>query len=263
MTSKTQKTPKKEQKRRSLTTLEEKAPGVFLLTMNTPTFNNQLVSEINTHLDTIEATTGPAALITTSSIPKVYSKGVDFPVFDLPDQQLRNFIKAFTKMLGRITTVGFPTIAAINGHCFAGGTLFCMSHDFRVMRQDYGILCLPEIDIGSSFAPVQVRTCKAKVDYQAMRRLAVFGEKIFPKTGLKLKILDKIVPQEELIEYCVGLGAALGTKAVHRGALKEIKMVLYREVYEASSGYPIGGEKEFYYFRDNKKRILKELGIAP
>ena len=131
------------------------------------------------------------------------------------------------------------------------------------MRQDYGILCLPEIDIGSTFAPVQVRTCEAKMPYQAMRRLAVFGEKIFPKTGLELKILDKIVPEKDLIRHCVGLAGVLGTKAVHREALEEMKKVLYREVYEVSLGYPVGGVNEFYYFRDNKKRVLKELGITP
>ena len=130
MTSKAQKTAENHQHQESLSTLEEKAPGVFLLTMNTATFTNQLISEINAHLDRIEATTGPAALITTSSIPKVYSKGIDFSIFDLELRPVRDFFKAFSKMLGRLTTVGFPTIAAINGHCFAGGTLFCMSTIF-------------------------------------------------------------------------------------------------------------------------------------
>ena len=262
MSSKTKTTTQPKQQL-PLTTLEERLPGVFLLTMNTDKFTDELLVQLNTHLDTIEATTGPAALITTSSIPKIYSKGVDFPVFDRSDRGLRDFIKAYTKMLGRLTTVGFPTIAAINGHCFAGGALFAMAHDFRIMREDYGIFCLPEVEIGSTLVPTQVRTCDSKIPYPAMRRLIAFGEKMFPQTALKLKILDKIVPEGDLVRHCIGLGKALSTKAVHRAALKEIKTVLYREVVEAARGYPDGGVEEFYYFRKHKDRNLKELGIKP
>ena len=261
MTSKTETSPKIQKQKQPLTTLEEKVPGVFLLTMNTDKLTDQLLAEINTHLDTIEATTGPAALITTSSIPKNYSQGIDFPIFNRSERGIRIFIKAFTKMLGRLTTVGFPTIAAINGHCFAGGTLFALAHDFRIMREDYGIVCMPEVNIGSTLVPVQVRTCDSKIPNPAMMRLAVFGEKMFPQTALKLKILDQIVPEGDLIDHCIGLGKTLSTKAVHRAALKEIKTVLYREVHQTARGYPVNHDREFYYFKRNKDRILKELGI--
>ena len=263
MTSKTQTATKIQHQNKPLTTLEEKAPGVFLLTMNIDTITDELLIQINAHLDTIEATTGPAALITTSSLPKIYSQGIHFPVFDRPVRGMRDFLKAFTKMLGRFATVGFPTIAAINGHCFAGGTLFAMAHDFRVMRDDYGMICMPEIDIGSPLVPVEILTVDLKIPHPAARRLIVFGEKMFPKTALDLKILDKIVPKADLVRHCVGLGKALSVKAVHREALKEMKTVLYREVYETANGYPAGSVEELEYFTRTKDRNLKELGIKP
>ena len=244
-----------------VTSLEEKAPGIFLLTMKHDKITNLLIHEIDVHLDTVEATEGPVALITTSSLRKIYSQGIDFEVFDYNPRELWAFFKALGKLLGRFTTVGFPTIAAINGHCFAGGTIFSMAHDFRVMRNDYGIMCLPEVDIGSDFAPALIKTLEAKMPYPAMQRMTVFGEKIFPKTGVKLKVLDKIVPKDQLIPYSVKLAQQLAPKAIHRKALQEMKRVLYREVHEAGRHRPCGDVECYFYFRDNKNKILAEMGI--
>lgn len=40
-----------------------------------------------------------------------------------------------------------PTMAVINGHAFAGGLLFALTHDFRMMKHDYGFLCLAELNL--------------------------------------------------------------------------------------------------------------------
>lgn len=47
----------------------------------------------------------------------------------------------------------FRTISFLAGHCYAGGMLFALAHDYRVMREDRGFLCLPEIDLGFPLAP--------------------------------------------------------------------------------------------------------------
>lgn len=61
-----------------------------------------------------------------------------------------------------------PTVAAINGHAYAagrswhGGTMnlifllgmmLALGHDIRIMREDRGYLCLPEVDIHLPFSP--------------------------------------------------------------------------------------------------------------
>lgn len=64
------------------------------------------------------------------------------------------FPRVLNALLGRFLTFPIPTIAAINGHCFAGGFTLALAHDFRVMKQAEGkgqIWCaLNEIDFGAN-----------------------------------------------------------------------------------------------------------------
>lgn len=45
-----------------------------------------------------------------------------------------------------------PTVAAINGHCTAGGGFFAMAHDFTLVTDGKGLFFMNEIDLGLGFA---------------------------------------------------------------------------------------------------------------
>ena len=40
-----------------------------------------------------------------------------------------------------------PTIAALNGHTFGGGVFIAMACDWRIMLENSGNLCFPEIKV--------------------------------------------------------------------------------------------------------------------
>lgn len=50
--------------------------------------------------------------------------------------------------MNKVLLMGAPTIAAINGHAIAAGFIFALACDFRFMRNDFGNVSLPEINLG-------------------------------------------------------------------------------------------------------------------
>ena len=52
------------------------------------------------------------------------------------------------RTIGRLLVFPAYTVAAINGHAFAGGALITCAFDYRVMREDRGYWCMNEAEIG-------------------------------------------------------------------------------------------------------------------
>src|SRR6186997_3312469 len=69
---------------------------------------------------------------------KVFSAGIDFdycfPMFERGDQkEIHEWFAQYRKSMLRIFTSSRMTIAAVNGHAFAGGFILALSCDFRVV----------------------------------------------------------------------------------------------------------------------------------
>src|SRR5512144_990919 len=100
-------------------------------------FNRPFVDDLNAALDTVEASSGPAALVTTGGAEKFYSNGLDL-AWLAGDGQSEGaaFVSDVIRFLGRLMAFTVPTVAAVNGHAFAAGAMMALAHDFRVMRAD-------------------------------------------------------------------------------------------------------------------------------
>lgn len=61
-------------------------------------------------------------------------------------------MEAYQKMLARLVALPMPTVAAINGHCTAGGGFFALCHDFTIATEGKGLFFMNEIDLGLAFA---------------------------------------------------------------------------------------------------------------
>ena len=74
---------------------------------------------------------------------------------------MANFQRVFTRML----TLNVPTMAVLNGHAYAGGLLFAIANDFRIMQDDPKTkrkVCLSELKLfGSPLATSYAALCLA------------------------------------------------------------------------------------------------------
>lgn len=84
----------------------------------------------------------PAAVVSISAGDKIWSNGLD-----LTEAGARgaDYIKEFLRVLEKVLTFPMPTVAAINGHAFAGGFLLSLCHDYRTMRLDRGWVAMNEV----------------------------------------------------------------------------------------------------------------------
>ena len=176
-------------------------------------FTPTLLAEIAAALDEVEATTGPAALVTAAT-GKIWHNGLDLEYMATLDERFLDYIGEVQKLLARFLTLPLPTVAAVQGHAFAGGLMLALTHDVRVMRADRGYLCLPEIDLGMRFPDGMAALIAAKLEQPALHRMAVLGERIGGAAALALGAVDDAVEGEDaVLVTAIERAAALVTKA--------------------------------------------------
>ena len=103
----------------------KKEDHVFILTMRSGQnlFNRMFVDAMNEALDSVEGSSGPAALVTIGGEDKFYSNGLDLAWLGGDGKaEAMEVIKDVLKLLGRVMAFPIPTAAAINGHCLCSGS---------------------------------------------------------------------------------------------------------------------------------------------
>ena len=139
---------------------------VFHLTLDNGEnrWNTNLVREISSVIDEIEASKGPAALVTSSSDPKFFSNGLDLDwIKSAPSNDRSDFTTEFMTLMGRIISLSVPSICVINGHAFGAGFMLALAHDVRYMRKDRGFMCANEIEIGMIIPDPEIALFKHKL----------------------------------------------------------------------------------------------------
>ena len=98
-------------------------------------------------LDELEAVEGPLAVVLTGQ-GKFFSNGLDLDWMGAHPEQAGEVVDQVHRLFGRMLLLPAYTVAAVNGHAFAGGAMLSCAFDVRVMRSDRGYWCLPEVDLG-------------------------------------------------------------------------------------------------------------------
>ncbi|TNV76189.1 hypothetical protein FGO68_gene933 [Halteria grandinella] len=166
--------------------------AIFYLVLNRPenVFDFDTIAAINACLDEVEKSTGAACLVTIGSGDKVFSTGFNLKFWATGVIPQFQSIVLIQEMFDRMLTIGVPTLCVMNGMTIAGGLLFALMHDFRIMKDDPKCFtCLSEINVGLSLTPAFGAMVKYQLDPQASR-LMMFGGRFGPQDSLKLRVAD-------------------------------------------------------------------------
>ncbi len=214
----------------------ERRGAVFVLRMQAGEnrFNPPFLAALAEALDEVEASSDPAALVTTGE-GKFFSNGLDLVWMRGQDPQaIGPFLASFQALLARILAFPLPSVAALNGHAFAGGAMFALAHDFRVMREDRGYFCIPEIDLGLPLAPGLLAILRARMPQPVLHEAIATGRRYGGPEVVAERIALAAVPEAEVVPRAVERAAALAGK--DRVTLAALKRGLYAETLALLEG---------------------------
>ncbi|RYP66759.1 hypothetical protein DL769_005935 [Monosporascus sp. CRB-8-3] len=202
------------------------APQVYLLTWNSPPDNrltSAFCSALMSALNIIEFGYPPGVLVTTSAISKFYSNGLDL---ELAISTPGFFEDELYFLWRRFLTYPMPTIALINGHCFAGGLMLAMHHDYRVFAGSKGYMCLNEIEFGMPLMAPMSSIFRIKLAPQVYRQLVLEAHRFDGKEALSAGLVDVVGDLHALLDFVRDKG--LVKKGV-TGVYGILKAEMYRE----------------------------------
>ncbi len=198
----------------SITKRDVDGTAVFILDMGDTEnrFNLASVASINECLDEVEQADGARALVTTGR-GKFFSNGLDLDELMSGEVSAEDFLGPALGMLGRVLTFPAPTVAAINGHAFAGGAMLAIAHDRRVMRADRGFWCVNEVLLGMQFTPGMLELLKERLPTTTFHKALTAAHRFGGDEAEAAGIADELAPEAEVVERAVALVAPLGPTA--------------------------------------------------
>lgn len=208
-----------------LPTLERESE-VFVLTLDDDEnrFNPDWVASVNELLDQVEAAEAPRALVIAGS-GKIWSNGLDLEWFAENVDKVNDFLLDVHELFARTLSLGVPTIAAIKGHAFAAGAMLALATDERIMREDRGYFCLPEVDIFIPFTPGMDALIKCRLTPQTAHEAMTTGRRYGGPDAVAAGIAQQAVAEDQVVPTAIARAAELAGK--DPSTLATIKSRLY------------------------------------
>ncbi len=202
----------------------EQREGDVVVTMGSEEQRIQLdfLERMNSALDRAEALGAHTGALVVTADGKFWSNGLDVgTIAAYSHEQQHEFMRHFRHLLGRLVTFPMPTVAALNGHAFAGGAILALAFDYRVMRADRGWICLPEVDLNMRVDPAVLELVRSRLSPGALRDAFLSGRRYPASEALAAGIIDASAGETDLVARACALAAPLAAKS--RASMAMIK----------------------------------------
>ncbi len=189
--------------------------NIAVITVNRPEAMNALSTlvfqELNKAFDELEANNNIRALIITGS-GKAFIAGADIAeMSDKNSEQATVYSKIGQDTFNRLSALKFPVIAAVNGFALGGGCELAMGCDFRI-ASNFAKFGQPEVNLGliPGFCG-NLRLSKIAGLSNALY-LLMTAEIVDANEALRLGLVQKVVPHEELMNECMTIAQKIASK---------------------------------------------------
>ena len=130
----------------------------------------------------------------------------------------------------RMLMLPFPTVAAVNGHAFAGGAFMALSCDYRIMREDRGWICISEVDAGVPLPQGMMEFLRLRLPAATVRDAVLTGRRYDADDAITAGFADGKSPGKLLLNMAAELARDLACK--EPSIFKAIKQAYYAPIVE-------------------------------
>ena len=206
--------------------------GVALLVMKHDPenrFNLPFVSEMRARLQAAAADPAVKALVITGSQEKFFSNGLDLTWMSQQKVDAnREFLFCMNDLLRDTVVFPKPLLAAINGHAFALGAIWACAFDFRIMREDRGWFCFPEVDVGIPFLPGMTAIVERVIGPGRWNDLVLSGRRLTGPEALAAGLVQEVTAKEQVRPRALALAGELGKKP--QATYAALKLISRRQI---------------------------------
>ena len=176
----------------------ENQDGVYTLTMpDGGAFNPDSLRAFSEALDTVLADESAEVLLITGQ-EKNFSQGLDLEYIMAHPDEAMQFVGDCMRVVGRLLYFPLPVAAMVNGHAFGLGAMITLASDYKVMREDRGFFCLPEIDLGMTLTYRMNALVCGKLSGTVLRDVLQTGQRVTGSEAEQMGIVDRTAPVESL-----------------------------------------------------------------
>mmetsp|Transcript_24151 Transcript_24151/g.23907 ORF Transcript_24151/g.23907 Transcript_24151/m.23907 type:complete len:237 (+) Transcript_24151:11-721(+) len=206
------------------------------------------IEEIHRLLDIVESHDGPTALIITSKNHKIFSAGMDLKYMQkFGIESGLSIFTALMRLYGRLLSFKVPTIAAINGHTIAGGFMFALALDYRIMAKGKFTMKMSELSLGLVLPRGGATLLLTKLDPATYRDLVLKCKTFSAEEALEKNVIDELVEPQSLMRRAKELANDLSSFGEKKAVYQCVKKSMYHDAIDISSKAEI---------RDNEWKIM-------
>ena len=179
--------------------------GVTVIRFDHPPVNALDLDLLEVIIASMRNVNGPVVI---TGAGRCFSAGVDLrALVDGGAEYAERFVTALSEAFLAVFDHPAPVIAAINGHAIAGGCVFAMCADVRLMSA--GTIGLTELAVGVHFPVAALEICRFAMG-TSVARAALRAKTIDADTALARGWIDGVVSNDELIPQAVATAGELG-----------------------------------------------------
>ncbi len=167
--------------------------------------------ELLTALSTTLAELGEARAVILTGSGSMFSAGVDLArLLKGGADYAAEFVPLLDRVVREMFAFEAPLITAINGHAIAGGCMFGLAGDHRIMARGKGRIGAPELLVSVPFPIAPLELLRYAIPQQHVENMIYSGATLLADEAAEKGVVDEACDADQLMERAIKAATRLG-----------------------------------------------------